>query len=413
MRKMTSWPALSDFLRTQAAVSSSASLPEASVNAVGISDNLPGYGVSDFVCPPNLDNFLTVIVQAYRINALKRFDAFYQDKLLREAFIQQMGLTSAEKAAVISTAPQLQPVSQIIGIKPESLTAKLPQNVSTPKTPATQSNKITEEVKVVQVVESTKPNEKVVSANSLLDKRFLVEETHWRISLVKRKDKEHAFLLLEGIANGVPVHLRSDLFMDLDSRAQVAANIPSAIGSAVQVVSGHALEDCIGRGFVRTKELTPQEFQQELGQCEYQSWPITVEQAQRVRECFEREARKPVGAYSYSLVPGNDSSRFASRSSGIRVQNCLSWCRDILQETVGIRVGSSWALAQYPSQVIRQTKIEQDKTLQPERSFSSPSYSGTLFASSSPSTPQPANNSGNKTNGSPSLASLFAQQRFS
>ena len=204
----------------------------------------------------------------------------------------------------------------------------------------------------------------VLAINSLLNNRILIDarnEKPWRISLVKSLNKEHVFLLLEGIQDGKAVHLRADFFLDSDSKDKVRAKIPEKVALIINTLSNLNAEDYIGYGFVRTKNTTLTEYQKTLGESQYQSWPITQSQAEYLSKKLVSEARQPVGNYTYSVVPGNTPSRTASAGSGLNVDNCVSWSKDILK-TVDINIGSYWAIVECPSEIIRQV---QQETIQP------------------------------------------------
>lgn len=336
MRKMFSWPSLDAFLNAQSLSSgmiSMASFQSRSLSEGGI--EIVGYSADQFISAPNLGAQVDAVARSYRISALTRFDAFYQDAVLRQQFIRTMRLTEAEVAMV--PVPKERPL-------PSSSFFTAPSAASRRITP-------TVSVSMPKVEDHTVPptKERVILANSMLSERFLIEEKKWLISLVKSSG-EHAFLLLEGIKDGELLQLRTDFFLDMDGRADVVSKLPIGFSSALNLLWGSS-EHLVGRGFVRSKALAPKEYERLLEGCEHQSWSISAEQAENFLVRMVQEIKKP---YIYA-ISGDHPASSVSAGSGSQAHNCISWCQTLLLEELNIRVGSRWSLIKRPSSIVRQT----------------------------------------------------------
>lgn len=197
--------------------------------------------------------------------------------------------------------------------------------------------------------------ELVSSVNSLVDDRHPISEDVWVVSLIKSAgNREHAFLLLEGIRNGVPMHLRTDYFLDINARQRTVQSLPSLVGSVVDTL-WKGSEHYVGKGFVRTKSLTQDEYEVLLGTCLHQSWDITAEQAEHFLATVVNAIRE--GRYLYFISGYHPASSISSVSS-VEAHNCVSWCQGTLKEALDIQVGNVWTPIKRPSTIVRQA-IEQ------------------------------------------------------
>ena len=86
-----------------------------------------------------------------------------------------------------------------------------------------------------------------------------VEERSWLVSLVK-SEGEHAFLLVEGIQEGIPRYLRSDLLLSSPG---------SSSDSSFTESVGNLFGNLVGRVFLRVRDILPEEYELLLTQREH------------------------------------------------------------------------------------------------------------------------------------------------
>lgn len=402
MRKVQQWPSSSEFLKTQAVSGSVVTMSSFSYSEhKDVTEDFPGYIAGDFV-PPLLEGAEPARAKAYRIGALKRFDTFYKKPELRQAFIASMDLSEEEVAEVPL------PSSSSISSSPSSF---LPSSSSTQTT----KEKALPAAKKAQPIEPSLPfcssqrREKVILANSLVSDGFSLSEQTWVISLVKSPgEQEHAFLLLEGIKEGEPVHLRTDFFLNLDAREEittklkeVTTKLPTFMGTTMDIlwsVSG----SLVGKGFVRTKELSLHEYKELLAECRRQSWDITPKQAEEFLARIKKEVEKP---HVY-FRGGNHPVSSVSDSSGAEPHNCVTWCQNILYEEFNFKKTDEWLPVKWPSRIVLKVMEE---NAEPEPRQPLPSGSSFSFL---PNPSSASRESESENTSASSAAAFFAKKGF-
>lgn len=179
------------------------------------------------------------------------------------------------------------------------------------------------------------------SMPSIISEDHSVEERLWLVSLVKSIGREHAFLLVEGIYEGIPRYLRSDLFLMLAE--------PS--GSAVRDALSNIWQQLAGQGLSRVKDIEPEKYEELLNSCEHQSWSMTQSQAEKLMTRLQRERENP-HLHTYT-VSGYHPSSLVSSSIVRAPHNCVTWCQMILKEELNIDTGVKWYPIKHPSTVVR------------------------------------------------------------
>lgn len=355
MRQMTGWPSLQGFLSAQVSPShyslSARAKETLRIYKQVVAQNryyekalmsIPGYQPALWVLPPHLtDPDKTWMAKAYLLDALIRFDAFHLDATLRENFIASLGLNAEEIAHIVA------PMTEV-----ESSSSQHDTPVHEPHGSSSSSS----------VYTSTKSSSKqlephVTVTQSLVNADTWVEKNKWLVSLVKSPgDREHAFLLLEGIDDGMPVHIRTDFFLDLDARAEVRSKLPSPLGNIIDSLRDFSA-NMIGRGFVRSDNISPGKYEELLGGCVHQSWPLNLEHAKVFMTLIAEAAQQD---YTYVLT-GNHPTSSVSSSISAEPHNCISWCQEILrklqatfpEEELSFEVGSRWLPVKRPSTVVQ------------------------------------------------------------
>lgn len=198
-----------------------------------------------------------------------------------------------------------------------------------------------------------------VILKALIDNSQIINETRWVLALIRKKHTEHAFLLVEGKREQERKIFRSDLFLASSNQTSGAcfdsASILDKLWSYSEI-SGH------GTAFIRLAELNCEEYDALVcvDNSEYQSWSITVDEAEKLFEHLIVEAEKPRIPYHIA----GDHPSWASSASTLYYHNCASWCQDVIRKVFDgrIEVGSCWSdLIKRPSDVIRQ--VQETKTV--------------------------------------------------
>jgi hypothetical protein len=91
---------------------------------------------------------------------------------------------------------------------------------------------------------------------ALISDAYLINDAKWVLALVRAKESEHSFLLIEGVCNGVQTIFRSDLFLDASNRPSVVKALSSIdFTHAVDTVWGWSASTGHGAAFIRLAAL--------------------------------------------------------------------------------------------------------------------------------------------------------------
>ncbi|MFN7097219.1 MAG: hypothetical protein ACK4PR_06645, partial [Gammaproteobacteria bacterium] len=171
--------------------------------------------------------------------------------------------------------------------------------------------------------------------NSTLLPATSITESIWLVYLLRKKNKEHAYLFVEGIFEEQKIFVKADLLIcppprnDFSLALLINKVFPAAF-IRLERMEGIRLENY----------LDPQ-------QSEYISWRISPKQAESVLSRLCSETNKLI---NYNK-PGN-SFLYASSYSCEEYDNCISWCLRILEEVIGEKNKNKWQPVQYPSSFI-------------------------------------------------------------
>lgn len=203
-----------------------------------------------------------------------------------------------------------------------------------------------------------KPSEAEQEIRSLINDAHLLSQEGWAVSILRKFNTEHAFLVLEGIKqDGQPAIFRADFFQQLTAKEPIWRNIESTIKSSS------------GKAFIRLDIMTPSELNDLIGQLQFHSWGLCAKDAVKLMKKLGEESGKE---YSYHI--GGNNSSFSVSTSTSKHQNCLSWCLVILRDTLNLddlddlddkKFSGFWAtIIQKPSAYIQQIEEKAKKTQQ-------------------------------------------------
>ena len=258
-------------------------------------------------------------MEAYYKDVLAQFDVFYTAaNLLRETLLQQLQLSDAPNESSISLIPVLQSPSLM-----QFSSSFFPLPTSIPL------------------------KEAVCIANSLLGDRCLVMEGKWLISLIYKIDSpREMFLLLEGVREGIPIHLRKDFFLDAHARSKILSRLQPITSSAIAMVS--SISSDLGEyGFRDTTLPSVEEYEKTWGGYQYQSWFINEGQAEQFMARLVKELQDS------PLLPSPVT--LESEVKDTPLPNSREWCQTILTETFNIKITLQWFPAKRPEVLARST----------------------------------------------------------
>ena len=138
------------------------------------------------------------------------------------------------------------------------------------------------------------------------------------VSMVRKKDSKHAFLVIESIQDNYYIIRRADFVIDKREKHSIGI-----------ISTGQALIEIAVKSLVDMQELA--------GQCVYKSWAITEDQVYGLLANLEADRIKPIDY----LNLGKDS--FFYKKSNNETHSCLTWCEEHLSK-IGIDVSeqTSW-----------------------------------------------------------------------
>ncbi len=193
---------------------------------------------------------------------------------------------------------------------------------------------------------------------SLIDDHRKIAAGHWALSLVKSKDKEHAFILLEGKINDEFVIFKTDLFLRKDTDKALFGQ-PLQRGNVLdKLLEGSASSR--GRAFVKVSQLLIKDYDDIILNREFQGWSIDTDQAEKLLKRLQTEGLK-----EYNYHSGGDSSILSASDSRSSRTNCIKWCEQILKEVLGKHlVGDAWRTVVMPSSRVQLIKQFAEKNRQ-------------------------------------------------
>jgi hypothetical protein len=180
----------------------------------------------------------------------------------------------------------------------------------------------------------------------------MIDETLWAVSIVwnkKEGNEQHAFIIIEGMHEGQFTVFRSDLFLKNTSqnKASAPSSMPRALNSLLDMFA-QLSNLAHGQAFIRLKEISIEELEELARTCEYQSKQVEHE---KIKVLFHRLIEEGSKVHVYHV--SGDNPVFSSNTSTLKHQNCVSWCQNILKETIGYQVGSSWAVIKRPGEIVK------------------------------------------------------------
>lgn len=190
---------------------------------------------------------------------------------------------------------------------------------------------------------------------SLINDAHLLSEQDWAVSLVWKRKTEHAFLIIEGKKDNEYTIFRSDMFLDMRGQPFPEAEEKTA-KSAINVLWEASQQSSGGGGFIRLKELNIDELSRLADACEYQSWGLSLDDAEKLLKRLISEGNK---IYSYHIIGDNLSGSMSTSHS--KNHNCVSWCQEILKTELNFLVGNDWAFVKKPSEIVKQAILQNKK----------------------------------------------------
>jgi hypothetical protein len=340
MRRMQSWPRLSDFIRARITpdISASSAYSQETIRPhlqvvqqnrrlEATLQHMPHYQAAEWVVPASLKALQhgsaheRYLHSQYCLNAIAQFETFDNNIEQRQALVEVLGVT-----------PSLLP-------EPSLAVASAQASSSTAEQEGSDARQAPQAVTTAQT-------EEILGNN--------VSEERWVISLLKGTgNANHAFLLLDGMKDGKRfIQQRLDFFLDLARSAEVRDQLPTGSTEDSAHASWVATQQLAGRGFVRLTELRPEDFEYLLLNCEHQSYSITPQQGRLLMRRFEQEQKR---LYRYFYTGGdNPSSTSTAMSITTEAHNCISWCQKVLREELSITVGNRWSFIKNPRLIVEQ-----------------------------------------------------------
>lgn len=165
-----------------------------------------------------------------------------------------------------------------------------------------------------------------------------LDEQQAVVSMLRGNDKNHVFILIEGVYQGKELVYESHLFQQ-DGQVIITLN------TIVDEKLDHLAKDYY-----------------------YKGWPISIEQAQRLIEAIKLDQEKAeCGKLVYNKL--GDSFIYAFRfGRGQTYHNCISWAEEKLKE-IGLTMEHNWldCIVMYPKYKIPKPAVLQRQLLACQR----------------------------------------------
>lgn len=215
----------------------------------------------------------------------------------------------------------------------------------------------------------------LISGDDISSSRYIVS----LIVSSERSSDGHAYLLLEGCHQGEYKIFRADLLLDNRRRKKYLDSVTSDSSYHTHgSIMGKLWNSCqtIGQKILIKLEQFENDdktiddefpFLQNSERYQYNSWPLTAQQAEQFIEILIRDLNEDRIRY---FAPGHSSSSSVIESSvDVRYENCITWCTEILSPVLGYKVdGSATKFIKKPAEIIALIRENNLRTqqMQPE-----------------------------------------------